>query len=285
MLIINSMLLAQLSIDHLSQKVTRKGIALSVKSLSTSLDDIYKESIRRIKGQSSEKCRLGMQILMWLYYAKTLFRPRELQHALFSMGLEPKETDFDDGFLIDLELITSSCAGLVSVDEEVDTVRLVHFSVKEYFDGEKDRLFPNATNEIIRSCIRYLSLDAFNVGLCPETAIRDRMLKYPFAAYAAQYWIQYEKQSGEELADEVVEEVVAFLKNEATSASWIQILRFVEGQAQSKGEGDRETQSALSERLVKCKTPMEMTEELGLSTRVRAHIGSKGDGTLPIDTM
>lgn len=120
------------------------------------------------------------------------FQSRELQHAILGMELEAHESLFDEDALVLKEALPSVCAGLVGIDEEADVVHLAHYTAGEYF--VRARCFPTAANDITRACIRYLSLANFAEGPCPNTAIRDRLLTFPFATYAALYWRDHAMQ-------------------------------------------------------------------------------------------
>ena len=99
------------------------------------------------------------------------------------------------------------CIGLVVVVEEDDIARLVRYSAQGYLELEKDKIFPEATDDITRRCIRYPSLDPLAAGPCPDTEIRDQILKYLFATYAVHCWVQHAKQNQEALTHEVISEV------------------------------------------------------------------------------
>jgi hypothetical protein len=59
---------------------------------------------------------------MWLTYAAQRLNIKELQHAL---AIEEDMEDMDEDALIDPDILTSVCAGLVVIDEESQVVRLV----------------------------------------------------------------------------------------------------------------------------------------------------------------
>ena len=49
--------------------------------------------------------------------------------------------------LTHIDLITSVCAGFVTVDEESDIIRLVHYTAQEYFDQTWATWFPNGQTD------------------------------------------------------------------------------------------------------------------------------------------
>jgi hypothetical protein len=83
----------------------------------------------RIQGQQQGHQRLAKRILSWITCAKRPLTTLELQHAL---AVERGDSEFDKENLPEIEDIVSVCAGLVTVDEESDIIRLVHYTIQEY---------------------------------------------------------------------------------------------------------------------------------------------------------
>ena len=83
------------------------------------------------------------------------------------------------------------CAGLVTLDES-DYVRLVHYTVMDFFTSHRDQWFPEGAFKLTSACLTYLSFDAFKTGACSglsESADFDAgLVSYPFLGYAAEHW-------------------------------------------------------------------------------------------------
>ncbi|KAL8913270.1 MAG: hypothetical protein Q9171_001917 [Xanthocarpia ochracea] len=264
-------LLAKMFMDELSTKVTRKAIKSSLKGSPRSHDELYCDSLHRIHELPSEEGHLAVQTLMWLSLAMRPLRRPELQHAIFSMSLESNEVFFELEDLVPVEHLTSLCAGFVVSDQETDLVRLVHYTAAEFFERERDNIYPKAINDITKSCIRYLSLQLFAAGAWPATVIKERLLEYPFATYASKYWVQHAKQNPETLTDETIIEIANFLSTQNLFECWVQILAYVEHQDEV-GRDDIETnEPSISSRLVNCDTPRHVAQELDLDARVEAY--------------
>jgi hypothetical protein len=60
----------------------------------------------------------------------------------------------------------SVCAGLVTIDEESDIIRLIYYTTQEYFERTQTRWFPSAQTDIATTCLTYLSFDTFESGFC-----------------------------------------------------------------------------------------------------------------------
>ena len=61
--------------------------------------------------------------------------------------------------------MVSVCAGLITLDDECDIIRLIYYTILEYFERTQAQWFPNAESDITTVCITYLSFDVFERGL------------------------------------------------------------------------------------------------------------------------
>jgi hypothetical protein len=50
------------------------------------------------------------------------------------------------------------CLGLFTLDDETSTICLVHKSLEEYVEGEKNALFQKGHSELARVCLTYMTL-------------------------------------------------------------------------------------------------------------------------------
>ncbi|KAJ5381577.1 uncharacterized protein N7496_004005 [Penicillium cataractarum] len=150
-------LLAQLYLNSLVGKRSPKAIRSALKGLSSDTqryDSAYDDAMKRIQGQVPDKSELALQVLAWITCAKRPLTTIELQTAL---AVEVDEPEFDPENLPDLTDMVSVCAGLVTVDEQSDIIRLVHYTTQEYFERNKATWFPRAHHSIGRICVAYLS--------------------------------------------------------------------------------------------------------------------------------
>lgn len=139
---------------------------------------VYDETMKRIREQKPGFCLLAESTLSWLCHAKRQLSKLELQHALavnmeLDSGNIPRE--FDKDSIPEIDLIISSCCGLVTIDEESNVIRLVHYTTQEYFDRMRKQWFPKAETKIANVCTMYLTFDT--EGELP-----------PFYGYACMCW-------------------------------------------------------------------------------------------------
>ncbi|RYP10462.1 hypothetical protein DL764_000645 [Monosporascus ibericus] len=182
-------LLARLHVDSLLDKRTKSKVKSTLESLSKgtkALDEAYDEAIKRIDSQLPEDSALAKSVLSWISYAQRPLTTGELCHAL---AVEPGEDELDQDNIPDVEDIISVCAGLVTVDQESNIIRLVHYTTQEYFERIREHWNPSAQQEVASTCLNYLSLRTFRSGSCQSNKdFEDRVEQYSFLDYAAQYW-------------------------------------------------------------------------------------------------
>ncbi|KLJ13657.1 hypothetical protein EMPG_11420 [Blastomyces silverae] len=182
-------LLAQLHFDSLKGKRSPKAIRAVLSNLATgsnTYDQAYDGAMDRIEGQLKDESDLAKQALAWITCAKRPLTSAELQHAC---AVEVGEAELDAENLSEIEDIVSVCAGLVTVDEESDVVRLVHYTTQQYFERTQSRWFPNAEADITAVCATYLSFRVFESGVCySRYDFEDRRRLNPLYDYAARNW-------------------------------------------------------------------------------------------------
>ncbi|KAH8648264.1 hypothetical protein BGZ60DRAFT_390514 [Tricladium varicosporioides] len=200
-------LLAQLHMDSLATKLTPGEISEALSDLPAELYDTYDNALRRIEDQGPSASKLANRILMWISYAGRPLRVTEMQHAL---AIRPDTEVLDLSFMPEEDDLTSLCAGLVLIDHK-RTLRLVHYSMQEYFESIRDTRFPSAQVIITRACLAYISHDIFNACLLQSGAeIESRLRQYPFARYASPYWLTHARASPEE---HLIDAILHFVKN------------------------------------------------------------------------
>jgi len=116
------------------------------------LGDVYGAAIARIKAQDGDKSRLGMAPLMWISHAERPLKADELCHAL---AVELGSVDFSTRNLPSISTLVSCCQGLIAVDKEGSTVRLIHFTLQEYLSAHPDT-FSTPHSAMAEICLTYL---------------------------------------------------------------------------------------------------------------------------------
>ena len=168
------------------------------------LGDVYGATIERIKAQAGDKSRLGMAALMWISHAKRLLKADELCHAL---AVKPGSTDFNNENVPLISTLVSSCQGLITVDKEASTVRLIHFILQEYLSTHPDA-FSRPHSAMAEICLAYLNSRqdrALSAASAPGTRGAQ------FLSYCSVYWGVHAKR---ELSNYAISPAVELFKED-----------------------------------------------------------------------
>ena len=184
---ISRFLLASLNIGAILQESTiyRRRETLSKMRDGLGLEGVYGATIKRIKAQGGGKSRLGMEALMWISHAE---RPLSLDELCHALAIELGSTDFNTGNVPSISILVDSCQGLITVNKAASTVRLVHFTLREYLSAHHD-LFDTPHSAMAEICLTYLNSGqvkalSANPSANPNTVIHDK----PFLEYCSLYW-------------------------------------------------------------------------------------------------
>lgn len=185
----NRFLLPRLHLDQLAKQTSVRNLRIALDNLPSKLDDTYQHAMVRISQQDEGYCQLAFRALSWISKAKRPLTIKELQHAV---SIELTDRNMNDESLVSTALITSVCAGLVSIDTESDTFRLVHFTVEEFFKNNSPKWFPDAEKLIAETCLVYMLLDVSDRRGPDNTedSLEDLLLpnRNYLVYYAAGYW-------------------------------------------------------------------------------------------------
>ena len=233
-------LLAKLHVESLTDKTTPKAIKKALEMLPTgsdALDIAYSQAMQRVESQKPGFKNLAKRALGWVIYACRLLTVSELRHTL---AIEVGTSAFDEENVDDIEEIVSVCCGLIAIDPETSTVRLVHYTTQEYFKKTGSEHFPDATEDVAASCLTYLLYDAFGTGwtrckLNPESEpeesrpIEARLVKYQFLGYSACFWAQHAAEYSINVEHRVRELLARFFADDFKVSSAAQALFNVKG--------------------------------------------------------
>ena len=158
----------------------------------------YTGAIDRIKTLPKCHARLGMQILMIVHLAYRPLGLGEVQHAL---AVEVGDTQLDVENVPSKHIMLQCCLGLVTIDQETSTVRLVHHSLEEHFQKHSIEYFPEGPSSMAEICLNYLSFDTWKSQSCStEDELHQLSSEFVFLRYATCHWGHYiRKQCNERI--------------------------------------------------------------------------------------
>jgi len=139
-------------------------------------------------------------ILSWTYLVA---RPLSIDELLEAYAIREGDRDLDVENFPSRKTLLQSCLGLVSIDGETSTVRLVHFSLDKYLKNTGkiiSKTIPEGNENIGRACLTYLlfqsvtaeSLQQALIGSKEEATAPSHVL----LNYAACQWGHHIQKSG-----------------------------------------------------------------------------------------
>jgi hypothetical protein len=118
------------------------------------LDDAFQATIDRITRQTPAKSAQGIEILKWTFLAERQLTVAELRHALAASdpavgkSLNQNDLPFEKS-------LTECCHGLVVLDKETSSIRLVHKSLQDFLkkQREADALCSAGHRDLAHTCL------------------------------------------------------------------------------------------------------------------------------------
>lgn len=171
----------------------------ALKAVPRGLNDAFEETLQRIHRLPDGRRRLGLNTLMWVSHVRKPLTVTELSDAL---AIKLGDTSLNSKYRPSQKMMVGCCLGLVTVDEESSVIRLVHYTIQEYFHEHLDRIFPLGEQKIALLATTYLLAEPFAQGCRPDEAtILTLISNYPFLKYAAKYWGCHVSNAKSERAD------------------------------------------------------------------------------------
>jgi len=199
-------LLISLRIDEILRGTTihRRREKLEAMGDGLGLEGAYQATLVRVRAQEGEKVTLAMTALMWICYSERPLLVDELCHAL---AVEIGCMNFNSDNAPAAETLLACCQGLVTVDKEASTFRLIHHTLREYLCTHQN-LFPRADSLMAETCLTYLNSD--KAGALSANPQPDLLSSMPFLKYCSRYWGTHAKR---ELSERTILLAMELLKN------------------------------------------------------------------------
>jgi len=155
------------------------------------LGDAYGATIDRIKAQGGDRPGLGMSALMCISHAERPLSADELCHAV---AIELGSTNFNADNVPSMSTLLGCCQGLITVNKEASTVRLIHFTLQEYLSTSAD-IFSTPHSTMTEICLTYLNSE--QIMAIPADS-SPNIPNIPFLKHCFLYWGAHAKR---ELSD------------------------------------------------------------------------------------
>ncbi|OGM45233.1 ankyrin repeat domain protein [Aspergillus bombycis] len=188
-------LLPVMQVHAVLQAATMRRREEALKTLPSNLSDAFSGTVARIEQQPIAHSAKAKMIIAWVYLAE---RPISVNELLCSLAIEDGDKTFNPRGIPVRSTLLSCCHGLVVIDQETHTVRLVHYSFQEYLN-QQSKMFGFSKGEwhsqIARTCLTFLNFPA---------GIADDYMDVTLLAYAATKWGHHLRRS-EHLPDTPLE--------------------------------------------------------------------------------
>jgi hypothetical protein len=197
----------KLTMDNLTCLATVKQVRQASENIPTSLTEVYRKTMDRILNHNPNLSMLAKRVLAWVSHARRPLRVEELRHAL---AVEKGASELDPENLCLMKTLLSACVGMIVVDKQRNTIRLVHLTAREYINEYGPNKPKEIETDITSTCMTYLSFRTIRHEVCDSISALEKLFKlHPFLDYAARYWGDHAQDVEEELKVELMK----FLKD------------------------------------------------------------------------
>ncbi|RPB12685.1 hypothetical protein P167DRAFT_535690 [Morchella conica CCBAS932] len=124
----------------------------------------HEASKPEINRQNKDVIDLALRVFSWLLEAIRVLTVKEIKIAV---SVQPSRYELDELDLPNRPTLLEVCSGLVTIDEETDTVRFAHYTVQEYLVEKPTAI--NTGSKIGIICGTYLCFDKLAKGCPPPT--------------------------------------------------------------------------------------------------------------------
>ncbi|RXW14281.1 hypothetical protein EST38_g11573, partial [Candolleomyces aberdarensis] len=200
-------LVASLQLEALKGSISPRALMNALETLPTTINDLYRHTLKRIESQSEAEVLLAKRAILWLIYALVPLQMDELRHAL---ATNPDLGIFDEDDIVPGEFIFDACCGLVSTSYDqyfyLKTLRLIHYTAHDFLKEMSLSWFPAPHTFLSSICVVYLSAQLGFLDYPPtdedhanpEYALVMLDSLRPFQSYASSNWGTHSRLSVQE---------------------------------------------------------------------------------------
>ncbi|KAJ3799079.1 ankyrin repeat-containing domain protein [Lentinula aff. detonsa] len=183
--------IARLLMDALMEAPNVKEALNIVRTMPTGVHGTYSRALQHIReGSDSTMKDLALYSLFLATFSRRILVFSEFEEAIATMfRLEDPCRCVASGTLAK-ESLVAACAGLITVEDKTDKVRLIHYTAHEYLVKEQENIWNNVQHKM--------------AAVYEE--LRNAVVQHPFFDYALREWGYHVHDSGElKLVNEVLE--------------------------------------------------------------------------------
>ncbi|KAG8531785.1 uncharacterized protein KY384_003421 [Bacidia gigantensis] len=183
-------LLPSLQVRSVLDQISPAKIRETLVALPEGLEAQFEATLQRIRNQPKERREIAMKTLLWVSHAFATIDLAMLQHAL---GVEAGDKILDHSKLTPMSLLRHSiadfCHGLIVIQKETSQVRLVHYTLQEFFESQDLQSYYPAEKMLSEVCLTYVLLKDFaSPPPSDDESYNNMSALYPLYWYANQKW-------------------------------------------------------------------------------------------------
>ncbi|KAJ3909851.1 ankyrin repeat-containing domain protein [Lentinula edodes] len=207
---------ARLLMDALLEAPNVKEALGIILTMPTGLQGTYGKTVQHMcEGTNPEIKDLALYSLLWITFSRRVLVFSELQEAVATLLKPDNPGQCITSDLLTKQSLLDACAGLITIEDRTDKVRLIHYTVHEYLVKEQVNLWTNVQRTMAVTCVSYLRYILprlqYNSEVYVEEEIRNASIQYPFFGYALFEWGHHVHSCGEL---KLVNEVLALLASD-----------------------------------------------------------------------
>ncbi|MCJ1299174.1 hypothetical protein MMC08_001966 [Hypocenomyce scalaris] len=231
-------------LDALQVCLTPHSIRTALKALPKDLDGTYERILAKVPEEYSQYALRILQALIVSFRAMTLEEVAEM----LVVDLESDRRVDPDRRLLDPINVLNICSSLVTLSleaavghfrdptDKVWHLRLAHFSVQEYLVSYRIRTGAASQYDIDEACAHTLMAETClgyllqfdkpdSFGVVSKSEDNWMIIEFPLAMYAAEYWIQHEKDIPQEQDITTIKELATelFENLEGCYINWLRL--------------------------------------------------------------
>jgi len=202
-------LMAKLYLDSLMRLNTPRKVKAVLDVLPEGLTQVYQDALSRIQNQNEEDAQLALRTLYWIFHSR---RPLTIRELCCALAVYPHDKDFESDGEPDRDVLISVCAGMAVIEEESQTVSLVHYTAREFFQHSAPHILADGLVELTQTCVTYLLFNSFSDGASKtDNEVEERVNEHPLLDHAAKYWAVYARDATCGLPEDVSDMMIQLL--------------------------------------------------------------------------
>ncbi|KAH6905339.1 ankyrin repeat-containing domain protein [Coprinopsis sp. MPI-PUGE-AT-0042] len=185
---------AALQLDAVCQCISILEVEETLEEFPSAIEGVYVQTWNRILSQTPKHTLLAKALLSWVLNAQRPMTVEELQHAV---AASPDTHNFQPARLVpEVSTLIGLCRGMLTVEEESNVVRLVHYTAKETVGRLLVQSFPRPDSHMAAVCMTRLTDCGFHDAKFDSDAELEQALQCdPLLAYAFDSWTFHARKS------------------------------------------------------------------------------------------